>query len=52
MMAVVVPLLQLLPLRLVREELVAGELAENGMAAGGIVSGCYCYCGFFCRGCC
>ena len=37
---VVVPLLQLLPLLPVGGEDVARELAEDGLAAGGIVSGC------------
>ena len=48
---VVVPLLQLVPLLLVGGKLVAGELFKDGLAAGGLVCGCYCYCGCFCRGC-
>ena len=47
-----VPLLQLLPLLLSGEELVAGELVEHGLAAGGIIAGCCCYCGYFCHLCC
>ena len=47
-----VPLLQLLPLLLSGEELVAGELVEHGLSAGGIIAGCCCYCGYFCHLCC
>ena len=39
---VVVRLLQLLPLLLVGGELIAGELVEDGVAAGEFVSSCYC----------
>ena len=49
---VVVPLLQLLPLLFVERKLVAGELVKDGLAAGGLVSGCFCYCGYFYRGRC
>ena len=48
---VVIPLLQLLPLLLEGGEFVAGELVEDGLAAGVLVAGCCCYCGCFCRGC-
>ena len=55
-MVVVVMLLQsllrLLLLIVVGGELVAGELVEDGVDAGGLVSGCCCYCSYFCRGCC
>ena len=55
LLVVVVVLLQLL-LRLllllsVGGELVAGELVEDGHAAGGLVAGWCCYCGCFSRGC-
>ena len=29
-----------------------GRVVEDCAVAGGLVSGCYCYCGYFCRGCC
>ena len=48
---VVVPLLQLLPLLPVGAEFVAGEILEDGLAAGGPVSGCYYYRGCFCQAC-
>ena len=52
-MVVGVPLLQLLLrlllLHVVGGELVAGELVEDGVAAGGLVSSCCCYCGCFWR---
>ena len=51
MEVVVVPLLQLLPLLLVKGELVAGDLFEDGAAVGLLLSGCY-YCGCFCRESC
>ena len=31
-------------------ELVAGELVEDGVATGELISGCRCYCAYFCRG--
>ena len=55
-LVVVVPLLQLLLrlllLHVVGGELVAGELVEVEVAAGGFVSSCCCYCGCFGHGCC
>ena len=47
----VVPLLQMLPLLHVGRELVTGEPVKDGLTAGGLVSGCDCYCCCFCRGC-
>ena len=48
---VVVPLLQLLLLILVRGDLIAGDLVEDKVAAGGLVPGCcFCYCGGSGRG--
>ena len=40
-----VPLLQLLALLLVGGEFVAGELVEDGVAAGELISGSRCNCG-------
>ena len=52
LVVVVVLLLQLrlLLLLLVGGKPVAGELVEDGLAAGELVAGC-CFCGYFCRSC-
>ena len=44
-------LLRLLLLLVVGKELVAGELVEDRVAAGGLDAVCW-YCGCFCSGCC
>ena len=53
---VVVPLLQLLLrlllLHVVGCKLLAGELFEDRVVAGELVSRCCCYYGCFCHGCC
>ena len=45
-------LLRPLVIIVVGGELVAEELVEDRVAAGGLVSGCFCYYSYFCRGCC